>query len=447
MEKKVKIFLGLIIIATTTIAVQAQTGKSDGSRFGHGEDSVRCVTNLSLYREYARNKNYNMAIGYWKIVFDECPKASKNIYIDGAKMYRDFIDNTDDQQRKNELCDTLMLIYDRRIQYYKEVGKVRGYQGADLLKYRRNDGIQYVQQGYDYLKQSLELKEEDASKAVLPMLLSASITLYKDGKLTAQQTIEDYIQISSIIDIMIKDKPGDNILPTLKQSLDDNFVNEGPGDCNTLIEYFTEEYKTKKADPAFLTMLTNLLSARGCTDSDLYFTAIKDLYSLAPSAESAVKIAIYARDRGNNDETIEYFNHAIELETDATKVADYDLGIAVAYQKLSDKVKAREFALKAAGAREGFGDPYIFIGQLYADSKNECSKEKLPNAIYWAAVDKFMKAKAVDPSVEERANKLIATYSPYFPDKEKAFFENILEGSTYTIGCWINESTKVRFNK
>ena len=38
--------------------MQAQKGVDDGSKYGHGDDSVRCVTNLSLYREYARQKDY-----------------------------------------------------------------------------------------------------------------------------------------------------------------------------------------------------------------------------------------------------------------------------------------------------------------------------------------------------------------------------------------------------
>jgi len=445
MKKKVLILSGLIIITAITLTVKAQTGKSDGSKFGHGDDSVRCVRNNSLYRENVRNNDFATAHGYWVQVFDECPLASKNIYLDGAKIYRDFLDKADSPQRKVELSDTLMLIYETRIQYFGEKGKVRGYQGADLLKYRRNDGIEFVQKGYDYLKESIALNEEEASKATLPTVLSASITLYKDGKLTAKQTIEDYLLVSSLIDKMIQEKPGDPKLVELKQSLDNNFINEGPGDCQTLIEYFTEEHKTKKEDAAFLTMLTNLLSARKCTDADLYFISIKDLHKLAPSAESAVKIALYARDRAKHNESIEFFKQALEMETEEAKKADYFLGIAVAYQKLDNKQASRDAALKAAAARSGFGEPYILIGQLYADSKNECAGNKLPNAVFWVAVDMFNKAKSIDPTLEERANKLIMTYSPYYPDKEKAFFENILEGSTYTIGCWINESTRVRF--
>ena len=40
--------------------------------------------------------------------------------------------------------------------------------------------------------------------------------------------------------------------------------------------------------------------------------------------------------------------------------------------------------------------------------------------------------------------KEIATYSKYLPTIENAFFYKVKEGSVYQVGCWINESTKVR---
>lgn len=444
MKKKVKLLTGLVILSVFSINSFAQMGKEDGSRFGHGEDSIRCVRSLSLYRENVKNKSFDYALEDWKTVFDECPKASKNIYLDGVKIYSHLI-NTRDPQEKGNLVDTLMLIYDRRIEYYKEKGKVRGRQGADLLKYRRNDGIEYVKQGYGYLKESMELMGPKTSNAVLPTLLSASITLFNQGEADAKQVIEDYMAVSKIIDGLIANKPNDKRLQELKASLDKNFVSEGPGECETLIEYFTEEHKTKKEDVEFLKMLTSLLRSRECTDAELFFIAAKDLHILQPSAGSALNIAILARNKEKYNEAISYYNQAIELEEDTDKTADYYLEIAIANQKLGNKVASREAARTAASVRQGFGKPYIIIGQLYADSKSECASIKLPKSIYWVAVDMFNKAKSIDPSLEETANKLISSYKAHYPNKEDAFFEGINEGDSFKVGCWINTTTIARF--
>jgi hypothetical protein len=91
-----------------------------------------------------------------------------------------------------------------------------------------------------------------------------------------------------------------------------------------------------------------------------------------------------------------------------------------------------------------WGDPYILIGDAYARSKNCFENEFEKTTIYWAAVDKFMKAKTVDPETEEKANERIDTYPKYFPDVETIFFYSLQEGDSYTVGCWINETTKVR---
>ena len=82
---------------------------------------------------------------------------------------------------------------------------------------------------------------------------------------------------------------------------------------------------------------------------------------------------------------------------------------------------------------------------MYAESADECANISLPKSVYWVAVDKFNHAKSIDPSIEDQANKLILTYSNYFPNKEDAFFVGINENDTYTVNCWINETTKARF--
>ena len=193
-------------------------------------------------------------------------------------------------------------------------------------------------------------------------------------------------------------------------------------------------------------MLTTLMRNSDCTDEDLFYKASKELYKLEPTAESALNIALLAYNSGKYDDAINYYQQAVKLETTEDKKADYYYGIALSYSRQGNKVKSREFARKASEVRPDWGDPYLLVGQLYADSKNDCSSISLPGAVFWAAVDQFIKAKSVDPSVEEKANKMILTYSAYFPNKEEAFFQNVIEGNTYVIGCWINETTKARFN-
>jgi len=56
-------------------------------------------------------------------------------------------------------------------------------------------------------------------------------------------------------------------------------------------------------------------------------------------------------------------------------------------------------------------------------------------------------AKKVDPELTDAAQKRIATWSKYFPSSEIIFFHDLNVGDSYTVGCWINETTKVRAAK
>ena len=90
----------------------------------------------------------------------------------------------------------------------------------------------------------------------------------------------------------------------------------------------------------------------------------------------------------------------------------------------------------------------MLIGRLYVQYNRSISEVEFEqNTAYWAAVDKFIQAKRVDPTVTEEADKLIYTYSAYFPTLENAFFHDLSEGQEYVVPGWINERTRVRLRK
>ena len=68
-------------------------------------------------------------------------------------------------------------------------------------------------------------------------------------------------------------------------------------------------------------------------------------------------------------------------------------------------------------------------------------------SVYWAAVDKFLKAKSVDTSLAEDANQMISVYSALFPTTEELFFQGIAVGASYQVGGIVNETTTVRARK
>jgi hypothetical protein len=84
---------------------------------------------------------------------------------------------------------------------------------------------------------------------------------------------------------------------------------------------------------------------------------------------------------------------------------------------------------------------------LYAGSAKQFSGEIESKAVFWAAVDKCIKAKSIDPSCSDRANSLIRSYTAAFPSMETIFFNDYNEGQSFQVGGWIGETTTIRARK
>lgn len=446
MRKTLQIILLPLLLVGLANPSPAQKGVEDGSRYGHGEDSINCIRNLSLYREFVKYDNFTDALSSWRVVFSECPKATKNIYIDGVKIFNYFIDKEEDPDRKAEMMDTLRMIYDQRIKYYKQEGTVLGRKAVDILRhpeYRQNPDI--VEEAYGYMKKSLGILKEKSSVAVVATYMTSSIMLLQEGRLSDLQVIEDYATVTDIIDYQLSRRPENESLLMVKERNDANFIASGAPSCESLLNYFKPQFEERKGDIAYLRRAVSFLSTMECESDPFYALVAETLYEKEPSAEAAYGLAKMFLTKEQFGKAMEYYQEAIDLEENPENKADYYYQLAfIINAKMSEPQKARSYALEAVRLNPDWGEPYILIGDAYAGSKDCFEDEFEKSTVYWVAVDKFIKAKSVDPSLAEKADERIETYSRYFPDVETIFFYSLAEGDPYTVGCWINETTTVR---
>ena len=106
--------------------------------------------------------------------------------------------------------------------------------------------------------------------------------------------------------------------------------------------------------------------------------------------------------------------------------------------------RAKKYAQQSISLNSNYGKPYLLIAQMYASSPRWSDENALNMCTYFACIDKCQRAKSVDPSVTEEANKLIGTYSRYTPKDEDLFFLGLKKGDSVTIGGWIGETTTIR---
>jgi tetratricopeptide (TPR) repeat protein len=435
----------LLIGIFSTFQSFGQKGVEDGSRFGHGKDSIRCLKNLSLYVEFYKQNNYEDAVKPWTIVYNECPKASKNIYLHGEKMITDAIENADDQAKKQNLLDSLMQLYDKRIKYFGQKGFVLGKKGIDFIKYSKNS-LDNIKKGYDILEESIELRGNKSSMAVLVNFMNTTRTLYDNDAFEGSKVVDNYSKTLKIIESELEEDPDDNTAQRAKKVVDKIFENSGAASCKNLVNLYKPRFEENKQDVELIRKILDLLTESNCEDSDLYLNANIQLNKVEPNASAAHHIAQLYLERENIDKTIEYYKKAIEIQENDEKKADYYLELAsLTFEELKDKPTARKYARNALDLNPKAGAAYILIGRLYTQSLEECGGDEFEKkAVLWAAVDKFIKAKQVDPDIADEAQGYINSYRPRFPDKKSIFFHNYEIGDSYRIGCWINETTTVR---
>lgn len=435
-KKNLTAFLCLIFLASN-----AQTDSK------YGIDSTKCEDSNQIYYDLYKAKSYTDAYPYWKWMFDNCPLRTKNIYIHGPNIVKKKISQANNDIKKEQFIDTLLMIYDNRLLYFPgKEGYVLGKKGSDLMKYRKEE----AERAFYMLQKSISLEVNNSQASTLSYYIKASATLFnkKDDEgnraIAKSEIMDIYATVIPIIDYnLIHNKKNTK---SYQQALDNIETMLGPlFNCETLIPIYREKLSENITNAAWLSKAYNMLKKKKCINDSTFFNITNALNNIEPTAILNADLGKFSLDKNQNISAIEFYKLACELELDDSLKSDYHLYLAQAYKKIDNFSSARANAQKASKYRKSWGAPYLLIGDLYAGSAKYCGKNDLERkAIYWAAIEKYEYAKYLDASIKDAANERINTYSPFMPDKTLLFDYGYLEKETYTIGCWINETVKVK---
>ena len=423
-----------------------QKGIEDGSKYGHGQDSINCLMNLSLYKEFFKHGNYNDAIKSWRKVFNECPASSQNLYVDGVKMYKKFVSSEKNPDKVNAYIDTIMLIYDRRMEYFNDEANVLSRKATDLLRYK-NDDIVSVEKAYKDLKKSIELDKKEARDATIILFVNSSVSLNKSGKVNQDQCIEDYFMASEIIEMNLATDPSDKRWLNAKESVDEFVIEANVLTCEALNDYFAPKFDAHKTEEAFLNRMVEFYYSTGCDRADLYAAALEALYGINPDHKSAYKLARLFVAKEQYDKATQYYLEAVGGDAENEDRAQYYYELAQVTRVLGQACKAIEYGRESVKLDPNKGDAYILLGDCYIESRETLGDDFEQRTAFWAAADKYIKAKNVDPTVSDDANKRINDYAGQYPDSEQCFFRSLKEGDSYQLKGCINEYTTVRPRK
>ena len=401
-----------------------------------GTDSVLCVENRSIYVQNFKSKNYSDALKPWRWAWKNCPEANENTFRHGPKIIKARMKV--DKVNKAAYVDTLMMIFDQRIQYFGKEGYVLGLKGYELVIADKKRSAEAL----EILNKSLELDGNRADFRAVYGYMKAMVNLEKKGEKTKQDVLEAYARISEVVDYnIINESKVTKYFVQYAEKIENLFTPYA--NCDDLVTLFSSKFDPATEDISFLNRVTKVLENKECSTEKLFFDASSRLYELDPSASSADKMAKMSIAKGKSADAITFAKKAIEMEEDGNQKAIYYLGLADAYRNGGSYASARNAVYSALELRSGWGEAYMNLGNIYIAGAKSCGGDFEKSTVYWVAVDAFSRARS-DEDTKARASKSINTYSKYFPTKETCFFNGVEAGKSHTVGCWIDKATTAR---
>ncbi len=407
-----------------------------------------CLELLSLSHESVKAEQYDDAYENWNKLYQSRPDFNKTIFTDGNKILEYKWNNAQTPEEKNQWREMIMKLHDERIKFFDDPkypdAYVLGLKGIDYLTYYPEDEL--AMPAYENLKQSVEGMGENSQITVLRKLVEVSYNIYKSNQdQYSDQFLADYQKASALLDAIVA-KGGKNTAAAQSQKayVDRLYAASGAADCSQMDQMYASVVAESASDIEKLGSIMKLYRRLGCTESDVYFSAAEHAHKLQPTSESAAGCAQMCIKKEDYAGAVEYYKQALTMVDNEEDKADYLYRMANVYVAMKNYQQGATIAQQALDINAEDGRCYLLLGICYASAKIY-DDPILARSVFWVACDMFRKAKSVDSSCASDANKLIATYSQYFPSKEDVFFHRDLnEGAPFRVGGWIGKTTTCR---
>jgi len=448
----------------TMIAVFAMMGLSMAQA-----QNPECMTNLSIYAEHAKVKNYDAAYEPWKMVLDNCPDLNKANFTYGERILKFKIKNSSGAD-KDGFEQDLLTLYDDSNKYFPAKFPKVGILEKKVI-YKSDNKLASDEQLYDVINPTFvsDLKSFKNPK-VLYIYFSSLVNLHNTGKKDLQEVFDVYDEVNGqnevinksytdkINTFLQKEESGTSLTSKEKRNLgiytrNSELLGRVSGsidsklgalaDCENLIPLYQKSFDGKKDDITWVKRAVGRMYAKECTDDPMFQKLFEQQLALDPSADAYFYAGVLKSKAGDSNGAVADFNKAVDLETDGNRKSDILYKIATISKRRGSKSQARSYAQKAINANASNGKAYLLIASLYAGSANACGSTAFEKrAIYWKAADMARKAGRVDPSLSGRASSAANSYSAKAPDKTM-IFNSGMAGKTVTFSCWVGGSVKV----
>ena len=442
--KKLTMGIGLVALGMTVMAQSGDWGCTEEVKQATYEAVSLYQSDVKQWKASKDNRYLEDAYPYWKTIVANCPKQSKNLYINGANILKVMIAKAATKEEKDALIEELLAMYDTRIANYGEASKYTAMKAMELENLLGNEGLQRY---YALYSQAVKA-EGDLEAGYLVKYMEATINYVRAGYAEPTLVVDNYDVASDLLEDELQKYADDSVkAATIRGYIAGVEAAFSPyASCDQLVEIYGKKFEADPENVELLKKITGIMTRKRCTEQELFFRATENLYRLEPTPTTALNMGQMCLSKKQYAKAIEYLADAVKGVADKDKYRAY-LYLGYAYFGQKSYSAARTAFNNAAEADRTKGEPYRMIATLYASSPSSASEDNINGrSVYWAAVDALNRSKSVDPSEEnvEACNKAIGSYSAHFPKQADAFMAGLENGRSFTVPGWIGVTTTVR---
>lgn len=410
------------------------------------EERRENILNSSFLKEEIDNRNYDLAAGYLQKLLAKCPSVSENIYANGIKLYKQKINRAQTLDEKNVYVDSLLMLYDLRLQYFgshPERGKdyILERKAREYLTYKDSDR-EGIRKAFEAAIAAQVEKTGTADPEVVAIYFKNLCDDYTNDVVDAMTVVNAYDANSKYFENLTPDKQ------EYKNQFETCFGLSGAANCDNIQEIFSKKLAEDPENETLMAQAMSLMMKAKC-DNDFFFHVGEKYYAKKPTSDTAMLLAEVYQNQKNFDKANEYLRKALDKETDNAMRETIFVRIGILEMAAEKYAQAVEALRQARDLNPENGYVYYFLAQCYVQGSRSCAGIS-KDATYWVAYDMLQHAIPLlsgDEDTVNNARSLASSYRTVFPTAEECFFNELEEGSTYTLDCGFASgiSTKVRY--
>lgn len=440
MKRTMKMKVVQSMLMFTMVVASSYSALAQCREFIWPEERDKAEEKVALYGDAMKQKNYQAAEAphHWMLV--HAPNWHVKLYIDGADLYDNLAEKEKDPTRKRALVDSMLLMYDLRLQYCGDEVNVLNRKAYYAYKYNVNnkDKVADLLKLFDHVADISGEKMSDGLLVAYMQVVQANKMML--NALTDEQILDRYDKISTIMDAKIKNAKDDASRQKLvdsKNAIDNLLIGMVKVDCDFVKTNLEPKFRKDPTDITLTKKIFSFMLQGKCTDDPLWLEAAEAIYKQEKDFGLAKNLALKYMAADNNEKAEYYLNEALTLAKDGSDKASIYIYLGSLQAKKGSKSAAREAFRQAIAADPSNKEGFEKIGDLYYGSFNDCAKQTSmaeDRLVYLAAYEMYARAGERQKMAQAKAQ---------FPSKEEIFLLNWKTGETQHVGCWIGENVTI----